>query len=52
MCPRGLHLWYVVLEKCLKKTETEETMVFCHIFMIGGISIGESGPPCLPWLRL
>ena len=23
----------------LKETETEETIVFCHIFIIGGISI-------------
>ena len=29
----------------LKKTETEETRLFCHIFIICGISIGA---PCLP----
>ena len=29
----------------LKKTETEETIVFfCDIFIIGSISIGEWGP--------
>ena len=28
----------------LKETETEETMLFCRIFIIGGISIGGGGP--------
>ena len=33
----------------LKKTETEETRLFCHIFIIGGILIGwGAGPPGLP----
>ena len=27
----------------LKETENEETRLFCHIFMIGGISIGGGG---------
>ena len=26
--------------KMLKETENEETRLFCHIFIIGGISIG------------
>ena len=25
----------------LKETETEETIVFCLVFILGGISIGE-----------
>ena len=34
----------------LKETETEETRLFCHTFVIGDISIGEAGPvgPPLP----
>ena len=27
-----------------KETETEDTIGFCHIFVIGGISIGAGGP--------
>ena len=31
--------------KMLKETETEEIRLFCHSFIIGGISIGvEAGP--------
>ena len=30
--------------KMLKETETEETKLFCAIFIIGGISIGGGGP--------
>ena len=29
----------------LQDTENEETRLFCHIFIIGGISIGGPGPP-------
>ena len=41
--------------KMLKETETEETIVFCDVFIIGSISIGgwgggPPGPP--PGLRL
>ena len=38
---------YCCTRKMLKDTETEETMLFCHIFIIGGISIwgGSTGPP-------
>ena len=33
----------------LKETENEKTRLFCHIFIIGGISIwGESGLPGPP----
>ena len=28
----------------LKETETEETRLFCHLFIIGDISIGEGLP--------
>ena len=28
----------------LKETETEETLDFCHILVIGGISIGRGVP--------
>ena len=28
-----------------KETETEDTIVFCHIFMIGGISVGGGPGP-------
>ena len=31
----------------LKETETEETIGFCHIFIIGGISTGPLHPPFL-----
>ena len=31
----------------LKETENEETKLFCHIFIIGGILIGEGGPGLL-----
>ena len=34
----------------LEETETEETRVFCRIFVIGDISIGGGGQD--PWLRL
>ena len=36
--------------KMLKETETEETRLFCHIVIIGGISIrgGGAGPIGLP----
>ena len=35
----------------LKETEAEETRIFCHMFIIGGISIGEgAGPAAPPWL--
>ena len=37
----------------LKETETKEPSGFCHVFIIGGISIGgRAGPPGPPWLRL
>ena len=39
----------------LKETETEETRLRCHIFIIAGISIGGGGglgPLGTPWLRL
>ena len=41
---------YVVREKMLKESETEETISFCNIFITGGISIGGGGggPPVLP----
>ena len=34
----------------LKETESEETIniLFCHIFIIGGTSIGGTRPPCPP----
>ena len=32
----------------LKETETEETIVFCHIFIIGSISIGGGPGPLGP----
>ena len=32
----------------LKETETEETIVFFHIFIIGGISIGAGPGPLAP----
>ena len=32
----------------LKETENEETRRFCHIFIIGGISILEGPGPLLP----
>ena len=36
---------YRCKRKMLKRTETEETIDFCHIFVIGEISIGgEPGP--------
>ena len=42
---------YCCRQKMLKETETEETIVFfCHIFIIGSISIG--GGPAPLWLRL
>ena len=28
----------------LKETGTEETMAFCHIFIIGGIRLGRASP--------
>ena len=31
-----------------KETETEETTLFCHTFIIGGNSIGEAGLPAPP----
>ena len=34
----------------LEETKTEETRVFCRIFVIGDISIGGGGRD--PWLRL
>ena len=38
--------------KMLKETETEETRLFCQIFVIGGISIEETRAPwATPWLR-
>ena len=43
----------------LKETKTEETIVFCHIFIIGSISIGGGPDPLgspygyayAPWRR-
>ena len=32
----------------LKETETEETRRFCHLFLIGNISIGEGQAPAPP----
>ena len=29
----------------LKETKTDETIVFCHILIIGSISIGGGPPP-------
>ena len=34
--------------KKLKETETEETIGFCHIFIIGGILIAAPCPPPPP----
>ena len=36
----------------LNKAEPEETRLFCHIFIIGSISIGGEAGPLTPWLRL
>ena len=38
----------------LKETENEETRLFCHIFIIDGISTegGGAPPEPNPWLRL
>ena len=38
----------------LKETETKETSLFFHLFVIGGISIGGGRAPwdTTPWLRL
>ena len=38
--------------KMLKKDETEETRLFCHIFVIGSISIGECGRALWPPLAM
>ena len=35
-----------------KESETEETSVFCHIFIIGDISIEKARALPPPWLRL
>ena len=45
---------YCCKRKILKETETEETIDFCHIFVIGEISIGGGRAPwAFPhWLRL
>ena len=32
----------------LKETKTDETIVFCHIFIIGSISIGGGPDPWAP----
>ena len=32
----------------LQETDTEDTRLFCHIFIIGSISIGGLGPGPLP----
>ena len=33
----------VLYAEMLKETENEQTRIFCHIFIIDGISIGEAG---------
>ena len=39
--PGREYYWQLLLyAKMLKETENEETRLFCHIFIIGGISIG------------
>ena len=52
-CLLQLYACAVVRKDAKKKTENEETRLFCQNFVIGGISIEEAralGPPC--WLRL
>ena len=39
---------YCCTQKMLKETETDETIVFCHIFIIGSISIGGGLGPLNP----
>ena len=36
---------YYCCKQNAKKIENEETRLFCHIFVIKGISIGGPGPP-------
>ena len=41
-----MHVYCILLyAKVLKETENEKTRLFCHIFIINGISIERGGPP-------
>ena len=43
-----VRVYCLLYAKMLKETENEETMLFCQIFVIGGISIEGIGPPGPP----